>query len=787
MADSNYISEHSGETIDTGVAKGLVSVQEVIVGNITQPKDANGNVTLPAYPTTLSWGSLTGTLSSQADLNTSLNSKLDKNAGTSNVGKFAVVDANGNYTPTENPLNAYWGRITGTLSSQTDLKNTLDGKVDVVAGKQLTTNDYNNTEKAQVAKVATIEGLIPSEATTTNQLADKDYVDNKVAINSGTYKGSFSTVADLPSSGNNNNDYANVLLYSPTTGETIGFARYKWVTAENQWKWEYDNITNSFTPAQNAAIDSGITNAKVTSYDNHISDTNNPHSVTAAQLNLDQVVNTGDSATPVKDGTTKFTTGGAYTELNKKVDKTITVGGVALSQNVTNQNLFDAIKDIEGILTHKAINGPDNTITNVALTSLANQGTTNAGKPIVVGNDGVVTIGDNTPTYINISNTVRDNAYNSSNGSFNHCKFVLQNDMVFYNIDYQLNTPILDKQAEIRKVMELPVLGGQFSYPSKINVRLTQTVGQPTCQGDAYAYYNPSGEAYINPTTYQTLQVIFTPIVLYVAGESFTNANGEPIYLGTQNTTPAGAVIFEGARPIITHDTAQVSSVDKLQYDWDVCYYTEGTGTAPSSGYYHNSSTNKWYLDGAEISVTVASSAMLAPTSSDVDKYVYGTYGFGTTQKVVGLYKGIEGHAFYIPYLSDTSKYGGCEFIAQYYNRSGTKVTGSFWKLRKIIARADADYMYKGKLCDVGCRVNDQGVWGHWEINSNEINSFITFSNVYTQNPINHGICGTATFVPEPQNSASDLFTLGNVINNTLYIPGQYAIDRIQIGAGGIM
>jgi hypothetical protein len=45
---------------------------------------------------------------------------------------------------------------------------------------------------------------------------------------------------------------------------------------------------------------------------------------------LGSVVNTGDSATPVSGGTTKFTTGGAYTELNKKVDK---VSGKGLSTN----------------------------------------------------------------------------------------------------------------------------------------------------------------------------------------------------------------------------------------------------------------------------------------------------------------------------------------------------------------------------------------------------------------------------------------------------------------------
>lgn len=57
--------------------------------------------------------------------------------------------------------------------------------------------------------------------------------------------------------------------------------------------------------------------------------------ITKSNIGLGSVVNTGDSATPVSGGTTKFTTGGAYTELNKKVNKTTTVNGHALSGNVT--------------------------------------------------------------------------------------------------------------------------------------------------------------------------------------------------------------------------------------------------------------------------------------------------------------------------------------------------------------------------------------------------------------------------------------------------------------------
>lgn len=56
----------------------------------------------------------------------------------------------------------------------------------------------------------------------------------------------------------------------------------------------------------------------------------NPHNVTKTDVGLGNVVNTGDSATPIQGGITKFTTGGAYVELNKKVDK---IEGKVLSTN----------------------------------------------------------------------------------------------------------------------------------------------------------------------------------------------------------------------------------------------------------------------------------------------------------------------------------------------------------------------------------------------------------------------------------------------------------------------
>ena len=88
----------------------------------------------------------------------------------------------------------------------------------------------------------------------------------------------------------------------------------------------------------------GLTSAKISSYDSHLSNKDNPHSVTKSQVGLDSVVNTGDSATPVSGGTTKFTTGGAYTELNKKVDK---VDGKELSSNDFTNTYKDKLDSID--------------------------------------------------------------------------------------------------------------------------------------------------------------------------------------------------------------------------------------------------------------------------------------------------------------------------------------------------------------------------------------------------------------------------------------------------------
>ena len=82
-------------------------------------------------------------------------------------------------------------------------------------------------------------------------------------------------------------------------------------------------------------------------YDHSQVTSGNPHNVTKSDVGLDSVVNTGDSETPVEGGTTKFTTGGAYTELAKKMNKVSGTSdqliGFDSSGNPTAINISDVV------------------------------------------------------------------------------------------------------------------------------------------------------------------------------------------------------------------------------------------------------------------------------------------------------------------------------------------------------------------------------------------------------------------------------------------------------------
>lgn len=138
-----------------------------------------------------------------------------------------------------------WGSITGNIENQADLQ----------------------AEFAEVqGQINSIDGLIPAQASTDNKLADKNFVNSSISTNTAYFIGTFESVEALEAySGTvTNNDYAFV-VGTDSDGNTV-YNRYKYTTATTpaSWLFEYALNNSSFTAAQWAAIQSGITSADVT-------------------------------------------------------------------------------------------------------------------------------------------------------------------------------------------------------------------------------------------------------------------------------------------------------------------------------------------------------------------------------------------------------------------------------------------------------------------------------------------------------------------------------------------
>lgn len=210
-----------------------------------------------------------------------------------------------------------------TTAISTEATNRATGDTNTLASAKSYTDTKTKVVQDEVDK---INAKIPTQASSTNQLADKEFVNSSIATATATFRGTVDTVAKLKALTGDLNDYAYLKITDSTTGLVKQYDRYKYTeksstsTTTGNWEYEYTLNNSSFTEAQWKAIISGVTSETVaqvgtnkTNISSHTSNISNPHGVTKSQVGLGSVTNTGDSATPVSGGTTKFTTGGAYT------------------------------------------------------------------------------------------------------------------------------------------------------------------------------------------------------------------------------------------------------------------------------------------------------------------------------------------------------------------------------------------------------------------------------------------------------------------------------------------
>ena len=104
-------------------------------------------------------------------------------------------------------------------------------------------------------RVASIEDKIPAQASSENKLTDKDFVNSSIATSTATFRGTFDTLEALKAAQADKNDYA-FWVHKDEDGNTC-YDKYTYTGTE--WKFEYRLNNSSFTAAQWAALNSGVT------------------------------------------------------------------------------------------------------------------------------------------------------------------------------------------------------------------------------------------------------------------------------------------------------------------------------------------------------------------------------------------------------------------------------------------------------------------------------------------------------------------------------------------------
>jgi len=186
--------------------------------------------------------------------------------------------------------------------------------------------------------IAAINSLIPSATSTSNQLADKAFVNSSVQTATANFRGNWASWSAVPTSANDYpedyagsrtptvNDYLVVQDASGYTGQTLdGTWRFKysgdWATdGKSGWLPEYQVNETPMTSAQLAALNSGITAAGVTQIATNTSAIAGKQDILTAGSNI-QI-----------NGNTISATDTIYT---LPIASTSTLGGIKVGNNLT--------------------------------------------------------------------------------------------------------------------------------------------------------------------------------------------------------------------------------------------------------------------------------------------------------------------------------------------------------------------------------------------------------------------------------------------------------------------
>ena len=183
---------------------------------------------------------------------------------TASAAELNILDG---ATLTTTELNYVDGATANIQEQITTLSSELDAEIDA----------RETMDETQGTYISNIQAVIPSGATSSNQLADKKYVNDLIQSTAADFRGSWDTYADVPTDPSlypedetgshipNTNDY--IIIQRDETQDG-GTWRYKytgdWTTdGKSGWTAEYEINANPLTQDQIAALDSGITDTLV--------------------------------------------------------------------------------------------------------------------------------------------------------------------------------------------------------------------------------------------------------------------------------------------------------------------------------------------------------------------------------------------------------------------------------------------------------------------------------------------------------------------------------------------
>ena len=346
LTESDIPSLHLSKISDITATANEVNALDGITGNVQEQLNTKANSSdLATVATSGSYNDLSNTPTIGDGTLT-----IQKNNTT--IDTFSANSTSNTTINIEVPTD------TGDLTNGADYQTGTDVSGSISIHNE-STSAHSNIITPINNNIGNIEEKIPSQASSSNQLADKAFVNSSIATNTANFIGTFNSVAELEAySGTlTNNDYAFV-IGTDTAGNTV-YDRYKYTTATTpaSWVFEYELNNSSFTADQWAAINSGATTTNIGKAETAVQpsdlstvattgdygDLLNKPTIPAAQVNADWNANSGVAQILNKPTLATVATSGSYNDLsNKPTIPTVNNATLTIQKNGTTVNTFTA-------------------------------------------------------------------------------------------------------------------------------------------------------------------------------------------------------------------------------------------------------------------------------------------------------------------------------------------------------------------------------------------------------------------------------------------------------------